>query len=80
LTEDMQGPLDDEELARRLVAQAPAEGVSLTGPGGLLGSLTKRVLETALEGEMDGHRGYAKGDPAGAGSGNSRNGNGPRRW
>jgi putative transposase len=74
VTEDKQGPLDDVELARRLVDQARAEGVSLTGPGGLLGSLTKRVLETALEGEMDEHLGYVKGDPAGAGSGNSRNG------
>jgi putative transposase len=74
VTEDNQGPLDDAELAQRLVDQACSEGVSLTGPGGLLGSLTKRVLETALEGEMDGHLGYAKGDPAGAGSGNSRNG------
>jgi putative transposase len=74
VTEDKQEPLDDAELAQRLVDQARAEGVSLTGPGGLLGSLTKRVLETALEGEMDGHLGYAKGDPAGAGSGNSRNG------
>jgi putative transposase len=36
--------------------------------------LTKRVLETALEGEMDEHLGFAKGDPAGQGSGNSRNG------
>jgi putative transposase len=74
VTEDNQPPLDDAELAQRLVDQARSEGVSLTGPGGLLGSLTKRVLETALEGEMDGHLGYAKGDPAGQGSGNSRNG------
>lgn len=74
MTEDKQELLADEELARRLVAQARAEGVSLTGPGGLLGELTKRVLETALEGEMDDHVGYAKGDPAGAGTGNSRNG------
>jgi putative transposase len=57
-----------------LVDQAKADGVSLTGPGGLLGGLTKRVLETALVGEMDEHLGYAKGDPAGQGSGNSRNG------
>jgi transposase-like protein len=70
----MQGPLDELELAQRLVAQAKAEGVSLTGPGGLLGELTERVLETALEGEMDEHVGYAKGDPAGTGTGNSRNG------
>ena len=74
MTEDKQEPLDDAELAQRLVDQARSEGVSLTGPGGLLGSLTKRVLETALEGEMDEHLGYAKGDPARQGSGNSRNG------
>ncbi len=37
---------------RRLLDQAKAEGVSLTGPGGLLGGLTKRVPETALEGEL----------------------------
>jgi len=74
VTEDKQEPLDDAELAQRLVDQARSEGVSLTGPGGLLGSLTKRVLETALEGEMDEHLGYAKGDPARQGSGNSRNG------
>jgi transposase-like protein len=64
----------DDELARRLVDQAQAEGVQLTGPGGLLGGLTKRVLETALESEMDDHLGYERHDPAGRGSGNSRNG------
>jgi putative transposase len=64
----------DEELARQLAERARAEGVSLTGPGGLLGRLTKVVLERALEGEMDAHLGYAKHDPAGDGSGNSRNG------
>jgi putative transposase len=64
----------DEELARQLAEQARAEGVSLTGPGGLLGRLTKVVLESALEAEMDDHLGYRKHDPAGDGSGNSRNG------
>ena len=54
--------------------RARAEGLSLTGPGGLLGRLTKVVLESALEGEMDSHLGYRKHDPAGDGSGNSRNG------
>jgi putative transposase len=63
-----------DEVIGRLVDQAQAEGLSLTGPGGLLSQLTKRVLESALEGEMDGHVGYAKHDPAGRGSGNSRNG------
>jgi putative transposase len=64
----------EEELARQLAERARAEGVSLTGPGGLLGRLTKVVLESALEGEMDAHLGYRKHDPAGDGSGNSRNG------
>jgi hypothetical protein len=64
----------EEELARQLAERARAEGLSLTGPGGLLGRLTKVVLESALEGEMDAHLGYARHDRAGDGSGNSRNG------
>jgi putative transposase len=64
----------DEELARQLAERARAEGLSLTGPGGLLGRLTKVVLESALEGEMDAHLGYAKHEPAGRDGGNSRNG------
>jgi hypothetical protein len=64
----------DEALARELAKRAQAEGLILTGPGGLLGRLTKVVLESALDGEMDAHLGYAKHDPAGNGSGNSRNG------
>jgi putative transposase len=62
------------ELARQLAERARAEGLSLTGPGGLLGRLTKVVLEGALEGEMDAHLGYARHDPAGRDGGNSRNG------
>jgi putative transposase len=64
----------DEQLVRELAERARAEGVSLTGPGGLLGQLTKVVLESALDGEMDAQLGYRKHDPAGDGSGNSRNG------
>jgi transposase-like protein len=74
VTDSKQGPVDDAELAQRLVDQAKADGVSLTGPGSLLGGLTKRVLETALEGELDEHLGYAKHDPAGRSTANSRNG------
>ena len=58
---------------RQLAERVRAEGLSLTGPGGLLGRLTKVVLEGALEGEMDAHLGYAKHDPAGRDGGNSRN-------
>jgi putative transposase len=64
----------DEEMVRQLARRARAEGLSLTGPGGLLGRLTKVVLEGALEGEMDAHLGYARNDPAGRDGGNSRNG------
>ncbi len=65
--------LDDGQL-RALVAQARAEGLQLTGEGGLLAQLTKLVVESALEGEMDDHLGYARHDQAGRDGGNSRNG------
>src|SRR5246127_549920 len=64
----------EEQLLRELAGRAQAGGVKLTGEGGLLGRLTKMVLEGALEGEMDAHLGYAKHDPAGRDGGNSRNG------
>jgi transposase-like protein len=64
----------DEQLIGQLVDRARAGGLQLTGEGGLLQQLTKRVLESALEGEITDRLGYEKHDPAGAGSGNSRNG------
>jgi putative transposase len=51
-----------------------SRNIELVGPGGLLGQLTKSVLETALDAEMSEHLGYDKYDPAGRNSGNSRNG------
>ncbi|MEV3927497.1 transposase [Actinomadura coerulea] len=57
-----------------LVDRARTRGLQLTGEGGLLQQLTKRVLESALEGEITDHVGYDKHDAAGRGSGNSRNG------
>ncbi|PBA28928.1 hypothetical protein CKJ65_25690 [Mycobacterium intracellulare] len=60
--------------ACRALAQAKDHGVELVGPNGLLNQLTKSVLETALAAEMAEHLGYDKHDPAGRGSGNSRNG------
>ena len=64
---DQAGQADAAELglARQLAERARAEGLQLTEPGGLLGRLTKVVLEGALEGEMDAHLGYARHDPAG---------------
>jgi putative transposase len=64
----------DEQLVRQLADRARAEGLQLTGEGGLLARLTKVVVESALEGEMDDHLGYGKHDPAGRDGGNSRNG------
>ena len=64
----------DAELVGRLVEQARAAGLQLTGDGGLLQQLTKRVLEAALDGEITDHLGYDKGDPAGKNGQNSRNG------
>ena len=66
--------LDHRQLAEQLLAQAKERGVDLVGPNGLLNQLTKNVLETALDAEMTEHLGYDKHDPAGRGSGNSRNG------
>lgn len=64
----------DEQLVALLVDRARSEGLQLTGEGGLLQMLTKRVLESALEGEITDHLGYEKHDPAGKNNGNSRNG------
>jgi transposase-like protein len=64
----------DETIAQELVERARSEGVELVGPGGLLTGLTKTVLETALEAEMDEHLGYARHAVEGRNTGNSRNG------
>ena len=64
----------DEQLIGQLVDRARSEGLRLTGEDGLLAQLTKRIIESAAEGEMDVHLGYAKHDPAGRDGGNSRNG------
>ena len=64
----------EQQAAVELVRMAKAQGLSLTGPEGLLKQLTKTVLETALNEEMTEHLGYGKHDPAGVGSGNIRNG------
>jgi len=72
--EPMAAQIDQQRLAEDLVAQAREEGVQLVGEGGLLAGLTKAVVETALEGEISGHLGYDKHDPAGRTGGNSRNG------
>ena len=67
------------EWAEELVARARAEGVELTGDDGLLTAMIRQVLQTGLEVELADHLGYEPHDPAGRGSGNSRNGSSPRR-
>jgi transposase-like protein len=64
----------EREVAREMVRAAKAQGLSLTGPGGLLKQLTKTVVEVSLEEEMTEHLGYSKHEVAGRESGNSRNG------
>jgi transposase-like protein len=74
VAESVGGAASDEQLIAMLVDRARSEGMQLTGAGGLLQQLTKRVLESALEGEITDHLGYGKHDPVGKNSGNSRNG------
>jgi putative transposase len=57
-----------------LLADAKSSGTPIDGADGLLARMTKAVLERALVEEMTDHVGYEPGDPAGVGSGNSRNG------
>src|SRR3954470_20325351 len=84
--EDLQAAVTDAAAAGRLaaalqpeaidalLADAQASGTPIDGVDGLLNQMTKAVLERALQGEMSHHLGYDRDDPAGAGTGNSRNG------
>jgi putative transposase len=67
-------PVVSEEIAEQRLARAEAEGVDILGPDGLLGQVSMAVLERALSEELTDHLGYDRHDPAGRGSGNSRNG------
>ena len=64
----------EQKAAVELVRLAQQQGLSLTGPDGLLKQLTKTVLETALNEEMTEHLGYEKHDPPESGTGP------PGRW
>jgi putative transposase len=69
-------PEEQERAAvRELVRAARARGEDLTGPDGLLKTITKSVLESALEQELTEHLGYDKHAGEGRNGGNSRNGN-----
>jgi putative transposase len=62
------------ETLDSLIADAMKSGTPIDGADGLLNELTKAVLERSLQAELTHHLGYEAGDPAGRGSGNSRNG------
>lgn len=55
----------DQQVIAMLVGRARSDGLQLTGEGGLPQQLTKRALESALEGELTDRLGYEKHDSAG---------------
>ena len=72
-------PTAEQVAAEELVRRAREQGLSLTGPDGLLKQLTKVVIETALDQEMTEHLGHEKNTPAGNETGTSATGAGRRR-
>src|SRR4051812_48403922 len=68
----MSQTIRDEVIEELLEGYSSPE--DLLGEEGLFKELKKRLLERALGAELSEHLGYEKGDPAGRGSGNSRNG------
>ncbi|MGW1744000.1 IS256 family transposase, partial [Nocardia sp. NPDC001965] len=65
----------EQLAAAELVRMAKEQGLSLTGPDGLLQQFTKTVLETALNEEMTEHLGFEPNEaPAERESANVRNG------
>lgn len=71
-----EGPVSLEDFAQELRAKADAEGIGLVGPDGLLASLTKTVLETALDAELTDHLGYERHERTA--KSNARNGTSPK--
>ena len=66
-------------LLDEVMDRVDADGLRLTGEGGFLPEMIKAVLERGLAAELTGHLGYERGDPAGRGVPNSRNGSTPKR-
>jgi putative transposase len=81
------GPMSAEMVAKALadgpwlddlMSHVGDDGLRLTGEGGFLPAFVKAVLERGLRAELSDHLGYDKGDPAGRGSPNCRNGSTPK--
>jgi putative transposase len=66
-----------DELLDELLAGARTEE-EITGPGGLLSQLTRRLVERALEVELTDHLGYEPHQEPPGGAGNTRNGSTPK--
>ena len=69
------------EIRKELLDELLADYESredLVGPDGLIKQLFARLIETAAGAELTEHLGYERGDAAGRGSGNSRNGTTPK--
>jgi putative transposase len=72
------GPRElSDELVDELLAGARTP-MEITGEGGLLQALTKRLLERAMDAELTDHLGYERGAAPPGGAGNSRNGTTPK--
>ena len=67
-------PIKPEHLDELLAGYEKPE--DLLGEDGLFKQLKKALLERALGAELTHHLGYEKGDPAGRGTGNNRDGTG----
>ena len=66
-----------EELVEELLKDVDFSKLTteqITGESGLLKQLTKRIVEKAMNTEMNDHLGYEVNNPSGKNSGNSRNG------
>ena len=64
--------LSDDVLDALLAGAKTAQEIA--GPDGLLGRLTRRLLNRALEAELSEHLGYQAGEAPPGGAGNARNG------
>jgi putative transposase len=73
-----QEPTAEQLAAEELVRRAREQGLSLTGPDGLLRQLTKTVLETALNQELTEYLGHEKNGTPDPETGNVRNGSRPK--
>jgi putative transposase len=70
---DGPGASAEQRAAEELVRRGREQGLSLTGPDGLLKQLTKAVLETALDQELIKHLGHEKNGQVVNETGNVRN-------